>query len=55
MGGVGMRAVRWDRMPLSVGAGQLQHVKQALVTPQAEMKKLAEKIVKEESKKVVSS
>jgi small subunit ribosomal protein S10 len=51
MGGVGMRALRWSRMPLGVGATHLQQVKQALTTPQAQMKKLADKIVKEEAKK----
>ena len=48
MGGVGMRALRWSRMPLGVGE---THVKQVLATPQAQIKKLADKIVKEEVKK----
>ncbi|KAJ3536633.1 hypothetical protein NMY22_g5947 [Coprinellus aureogranulatus] len=49
MGGVGMRAIRWDRAPVGVGARQ---ARQAVVTPQVQVKQLAEKIVREEGKKV---
>ena len=51
MGGVGMRALRWTRMPLGVGEAHVQQAKQATTTPQVQIKKLADKIVAEEAKK----
>lgn len=53
MGGVGMRAVRWERVQLGVGEKELRGVKGGK-TPQAEMRRLAERIVREESGKVES-